>query len=93
MTLAARQKVAETLAKIVHAEYVRAHGVASLIRRGIRCLAEQAQQQGLVPEDVLTPNGRDAFVTIARAIFAPYRPQPPRDTLNAEWQTVIQLAA
>lgn len=93
MTLADRKRVAEVIAKIVFTEYVRAHGVPSLVKRGIRCLAEQAQQQGLVPEDALTPNGHDAFVTIARAIFAPYRPQPPRDQLNAEWQTVIQLAA
>jgi hypothetical protein len=91
--LADRKRVAETLTKIVYAEYVRAHGASSLIRRGLRVLCEQAQQMGLAPEDILTPNGRDAFIAIARAIFAPIRPKAPRNILGAEWQTVIQLAA
>jgi len=93
VTLASRQKVAEALAKIVQAEYVRAHGVPALVRRGIQIMAEQAEQMGLAPEDILTVDGRDAFITIARAIFAPYRPKAPRNQLGAEWQTVIQLAA
>jgi hypothetical protein len=93
MTLSDRQQIAEVLVKIVQREYVRAHGVPALVRRGLRALAEQAQQMGLAPEDLLTDNGRDAFVSIARVVFAPYRPQPPRDSLNAEWQTVIRFAA
>lgn len=93
MTLSDRKRVAETLTKIVYAEYVRAHGVSALVRRGLRVLAEQAEQMGLAPEDVLTSNGRDAFIAIARAIFAPHRPKAPRNSLGAEWQTVIQLAA
>jgi len=93
VTLASRKRVAATLTKIVYSEYVRAHGASSLIRRGIRILAEQAEQMGMTPEDVLTPNGHDAFIAIARAIFAPIRPKAPRNNLGAEWQTVIQLAA
>ncbi len=93
MTLEDRKHVAEALLKIVQREYVRAHGVPALVRRGVRILAEQAQQMGLAPEDFLADNGRDAFVTIARAIFAPYRPKSPSDTLNAEWATVLKFAA
>lgn len=93
MTLEARKRAAEAIAKIVYVEYVRAHGVSGLIRRGIQLMAEQAEQMGLAPEDVLTPNGRDAFVVIARAIFAPHRPKAPRNQLGAEWRTVVQLAA
>lgn len=93
MTLMARVRVAETLTKIVQREYVRAHGVPALIRRGTQIMAEQAEQMGLAPEDILTRDGRDAFIAIARAIFAPRRPKPPRGALGAEWQTVIQLAS
>lgn len=93
MTLTNRKEVAEALCEIVRSEYRAAYGVPSLIRRGIRLVAERAQQMGLQPEDLLTMNGYDAFVTIARAIFAPRRPEPPRGSLCAEWRTVIQLAA
>lgn len=93
MTLADRERAATVIAKIVQAEYIRAHGVPALIRRGIQIMAEQAEQMGLSPEDVLTVDGRDAFIAIARAIFAPHRPKAPRNQLGAEWQTVIQLAA
>lgn len=81
------------LIKIVQREYVRAHGVPALVRRGVHALAEQAEQMGLAPEDVLTPNGHDAFTAIARAVFAPYRPRAPRNNLGAIWQTVVHLAA
>jgi hypothetical protein len=93
VTLADRQRIANVIAKIVSSEYARAHGVPSLIRRGIQIMAEQAERMGLAPEDVLTANGRDAFIAIARAIFAPHRPKAPRNQLGAEWQTVIHLAA
>lgn len=93
MTLADRQQVADTLLKIVSVEYERAYGIQALIQRGLLILVEQAHQMGLAPEDVLTSNGRDAFVSIARAIFALPRPKKPRGVLGAEWQTVLQLAA
>lgn len=93
MTLADRKQVAEALLKIVNAEYRRAYGVRALLQRGLRSLVEQAQQMGLQPDDLFTPNGHDAFTAIARAVFAPVRPMAPRDQLNAEWRTVVQLAA
>jgi hypothetical protein len=93
VTLEGRKQIAEALIEIVQREYTRAHGVPVLVRRGLLVLVEQAHQMGLAPEDFLTPNGHDAFVTIARAIFALQRPKKPRGILGAEWKTVLQLAA
>jgi len=93
MTLEDRKHVAESLLKIVQREYVRAHGVPVLMRRGLLILIEQAHQMGMHPNDFLLPNGHDAFVAIARAIFALQRPKKPRGVIGAEWKTVLQLAA
>lgn len=92
MTLDKRKKIASVLKKIVKAE----GPVDVLLWKRLYCrlrrLAEQAQQMGLQPEDVLTDNGRDAFTAIARAVLVGSWPGPA-NTLGAEWRTVLELAA
>lgn len=94
MTLADRKRVAEVMLAIVKAEFLHAWALTPKLQRGLRHLAAQAQQMGLQPEDVLTENGRDAFTTIARAIFHTAEPKEalPK-SLRAEWATVLRLAA
>lgn len=91
MTLESRRRIAKTLKEIVHEELTRDWALPHVIRRGVRALAEHAQRMGMLPEDVLTPDGRDAFTMIARAIGD--RKPSAAKRLCAEWQTVIQLAA
>jgi len=91
VTLYKRKKVASMLKKIVKAELTDAW-LQRRLYGGLRHLANQAQQMGLQPEDVLTDNGRDAFVVIARAILGT-RWVGPATPLCAEWKTVIELAA
>jgi len=91
MTLMRRKKAASALKRIVKAELPE-RWLQRRLYAGLRHLANQAQQMGLQPEDVLTDNGRDAFVAIARAILGDTWPGPAT-SLGAEWQTVIQLAA
>lgn len=90
MTLHKRKKAASMLKKIVKGELTDAW-LQRRLEYGLRRLAEKAQQMGLQPEDVLTDNGRDAFVAIARAILG--TPQPVyKNALCAEWRTVVALA-
>jgi hypothetical protein len=91
MTLHRRKKVASMLKKIVKSELPNSW-LNRAWQSGLRHLAEKAQQMGLAPEDVLTDNGRDAFIAIARAILGTPRPIR-RDSLCAEWLTVLELAA
>jgi hypothetical protein len=86
-----RKKVASMLKKIVKAELPNSW-LNRALQSGLRHLAEQAQRMGLAPEDVLTDNGRDAFVAIARAILGTPRPIFS-NALGAEWRTVVELAA
>jgi hypothetical protein len=90
VTLHKRKKIASMLKKIVKAEQADAW-LHRRLQYGLRRLAEKAQQMGLTPEDILTDNGRDAFIVIARAILG--TPQPVyRNPLGAEWRTVVELA-
>jgi len=91
MTLYKRKKVASMLKKIVKAELPDAW-LRRRLQAALRHLANQAQQMGLLPEDVLSDNGRDAFVVIARAVVGATWPGPALP-LCAEWRTVISLAA
>lgn len=89
MTLRARKKAARTLTKIVRAEFQNAAWSRVGLRHGLRRLAAQACRQGLVPEDLISRKGRDAFIAIARAI-AMLPPSSP--ALVAEWALVVALA-
>jgi len=89
MTLRNRKKAARVLKRIVTAEFTNAAWSRVGLRHGLHRLAAQAQQQGLVPEDVLTNNGRDAFMVIARAIA---QERPSRPPLCAEWRLMVALA-
>lgn len=89
MTLKVRKKAARALKRIVSTEFTSAAWNRVGLRHGLWRLAAQAQQQGLLPEDILTTTGRDAFTTIARAIV---QEAPSRPTLGAVWRLVVQLA-
>lgn len=89
MTLRDRKKAATTLARIVKTEFLNAEWSRVGLRHGLRRLAAQAERQQLVPEDLLTRNGRSAFVVIARAIAQEVPDRPP---LCAEWALVVRLA-
>ncbi len=89
MTLRDRKKAATTLARIVKAEFLNAAWSRVGLRHGLRRLAAQAARQNLVPEDLLTRNGRSAFVVIARAIA---QEAPTSPSLCAEWRLVVLLA-
>src|SRR3989304_1412403 len=91
MTLQRRKKVASMLKRIVKTELPHNAWLNRALHSGLRHLANQAQQMGLQPEDVLTDNGRDAFVVIARAILGTRWPGPA-EPLCAEWQMGIELA-
>lgn len=93
MTLHKRKKIASTLKKIVKAEGPVDVLLWKRLYSGLRRLAEQAQQMGLQPEDILTDNGRDAFTVIARAVLIGSWPSPGASPLCAEWRTVLELAA
>lgn len=89
MTLKVRKKAARALKRVVSAEFTSAAWNRVGLRHGLTRLAAQAQQQGLLPEDILTATGRDAFTTIARAIA---QEKPTRPSLGAVWRLVVQLA-
>ena len=94
MTLSRRKKAASALKKIVQAEWPDA-AIRRRLQAGLRRVAEQAQRMGLLPEDVLTDNGRDAFTAIVRAIVTTSQRDGSlviNQMLGAEWQTVISLA-
>jgi hypothetical protein len=90
MTLRRQKKVASTLKKIVKVELPNASWHRTRLRDGLRRLAAKAQQMGLLPEDVLTDAGRDAFTVIARAIACEITVS--LSSLRAEWQMVLRLA-
>ena len=91
MTLTRRKKAASALKRIIKTELPDAW-LRRRLQGALRILANQAQQMGLLPDDVLTDNGRDAFIVIARAVVGTTGPGPALP-LCAEWRTVISLAA
>lgn len=88
MTLRSRRKIARAIRKIVKAEQRHPWSRVEL-QQSLRHLAAHAQRMQLQPEDVLTPNGRDAFTTLARAIA---RDPAVFSVVGAEWQMVLALA-
>jgi len=89
MTLRRRKKAANALKRLVKAETPNASWSRVWLVSGLRQLVAQADGMKLVPEDILTPTGRDAFIAIARAIVFNETSIP---TVGAEWQLVLALA-
>jgi hypothetical protein len=88
MTLRSRKRAAKALLLIVLKEFKVTFTDVQLLN-GMRRLAAQAQRQGLTPDDLVTRNGYDAFIVIARAIA---HQQARNGDVGAEWALVIALA-
>src|SRR5262249_20783845 len=85
-----RQKIAHALRQITKNELRDGFNTTTRRDRMIR-LATQAQQMGLEPDVLLTVEGRDAFIAIARALRTQRAPKRvTTGTLRAEWTLIIE---
>jgi hypothetical protein len=81
-----QRKIAGALKRVVKTEMRTGFGTGTRRERMTQLVA-QAQQMGLQPDALLTPEGRDALIVIARAVSTqPVRPIKP---LRAEWAFII----
>ena len=87
MTKRQQKKIAYTLKRVAKTEFGDAFR-ATTRREDMMRLAAQAQKMGLQPDVLLTPEGRDAFAAIARAIAT--QPRCPAKPLRAEWALIIE---